>query len=833
MEPIRVNKIVIQGIKGVLKPVELSLGKSSKPCSLAIFAPNACGKSGIADALEYFFNEKGEIEHLGIRSDSETGGKAAIPHIYAGKSKIKPEVSLTFHGGSLLAPLKVAREVKTGTKDSLPLEIVDIIDSARAVRILRQHDLRRFIVDYEPARKYEEISRWVGLERLDALRAQIQKAQSEFNKKGKQEAINERLTDISKKTNQAVQTFDENSTLEWINNVLLKGIEISTQLESLSDTKGLFDELDAFQVQEDKKLGINLFQDFVSAIPSLVDDKDSSTALRDFSFEAKIIQLQKAFSELDALKIKAKNINYKELWQHSQKLLVDDRLEYCPLCETEWPSTKYKSRRALAKIIESNLATLKEVTDAEERVAEAITETREALQNDKSLLLTIKERAKSANLPISDKIEKGITTCIDNLLKVVDAKTCKDLKDVPQVTYWQSFTENAKTEILARLKEAEKEIAARTKESPDLKRFHNAKTIISGIIESKVRYDSLRKEQEEYERIGDSLSKVASTIRDAVKNQMKTVLSVLKKDLSAIYKKISRASFIPEILIEVPDEKTASLNLRISFYDLKDSVSPGGYLSESYINTLGIAIFLAAVKNFNSSFPFIVLDDIVSSYDAEHRGYIVDIIAEDFRDYQMILTTHDYMFYKHLRHRLQDKNWRFKQIKDWKIDSGPRLHDEVADEKEIESLLSDKTAYQVAGNVVRVYMEEWFDKICEEFWVHTPHKRGMQDYTRTLFDYWTPFINQVKSFGKPFQEWLDKQTCYDRLKGHHLINYYSHYQSNPYEWGNMSDVEYIWKNFIEFKALFRCQQCSGKLSYRSGEDKKPYCKKCGEWPNFK
>lgn len=830
MAPITVNKIIIQGIKGILKPVELSLGKASKPCSLAIFAPNACGKSGIADAVEYFFDEKGEVDHLGIKADSEKGGKPALLHIHAIKSKITSQIALTFYGDQYTKPITIKRDVKTGTKDEVPAEIASIVNSARAARILRQHDLRRFIVDYDPASKYAEMSRWVGLESLDVLRDQIQKAQSEFNKKGKHQAISERLTDISKKTNQSVQTFDEKSILNWINNVLLKGIQVTTQLEFLLDTKGLFEKLDALQVQEDKKLGINLFQDFISAVPSLVDDKNNSTALKDFSFEAKVIQLQKAFSELDDLKVKTKNINYKELWQHSKKLLTADRLEYCPLCETEWPLTKYKSRQALAEIIESNLATLKAVTDVEERVANAITETRKALQNDKSLLLTIKERAKSANLLINNNIEKGITTCIDDLLQVIDAKTCKDFKDVPGAKYWQPFTEAAKTEILSRLKEAEKEITARTKESPDLKRFHNAKTMIAGIVESKDRYDSLLKEQEEYERMGDSLSKVAGTIRDAVKNKMKAVLSVLKQDVGNIYKKISRALFIPEILIEVPEEKSASLNLRISFYDLNVPVSPGGYLSESYINTLGIAVFLAAVKNFNSGFPFIVLDDIVSSYDAEHRGHIVDIIAEDFKDYQIILTTHDYMFYKHLRHRLQDKNWRFKQIKDWKIDSGPRLHDEVTDEQEIENLFANKSNYQTAGNEVRRVMEEWFDQICEELGAHTPHKRGMHDYTRTLFDFWTPFITQVNSFGPAIMKWLESQICFERLKSHLLINYYSHHQSNPYEWGDMGDVEYIWNNFKEFKALFRCQQCTGKLTYKSGDDKKPYCKKCGEWP---
>jgi len=220
----------------------------------------------------------------------------------------------------------------------------------------------------------------------------------------------------------------------------------------------------------------------------------------------------------------------------------------------------------------------------------------------------------------------------------------------------------------------------------------------------------------------------------------------------------------------------------------------------------------------------------VSSYDADHRSYIVDVIAEDFKDYQMILTTHDHMFYRHLRQRLQEKNWRFKQIKDWKIDRGPLLSDEVTNEQEIEGLFENKTAYQTAGNAVRVAMEEWFDQVCSEFGAHTPHKKGMHDYNRTLFDFWTPFITEVKSFGPAVNQWFESQLCFERLKSHPLINYYSHHESNPYEWGNMGDVQYVWENFKEFKDLFRCQGCFRRLTYNSGDDKRPHCKKCGEWP---
>lgn len=830
MAPINISKIIIQGIKGILKPVELSLGKASKPCSLAIFAPNACGKSGIADALEYFFDEKGEVDHLGIRFDSETGGKAAIPHIYAGKSKIKPEITLTFNGGTLSAPLKVAREVKTGTKDSLPPEIANIIDSARAVRILRQHDLRRFVVDYEPSKKYEEISRWVGLKRLDDLRERVITSQNEFKKKNMDAAIQVRLKDILRHTDNKVSNFVEVNIIHWINESLLSPLGLKSKITSLAETNSIYDELDRLQASEDKKLGISVFQNLLGIVPVTKDEEGNFVAVEPFTFPGKIDELRSSLVNLEKSKEEAKASLFKEVWEKGLPLLENEELDRCPLCETEWTETKYKSRSALLKILKRNRESLKTVSDMENIAAKALKDVNTSLQADKQMLSSIKERARVAGMQIKEDVEKTFRDRLDQLLLATETEHCKSSKDVPISDAWVTVVNAISQEIKGCVINAEREIAAKGKEHPDRKRFHDTKKRIADIIELRHNHEELEAMQDEYDRVGAALAKISTTIRSSIKNQMKAVLDVLRQDISSIYKKINQTKNAPEIHIDVPEDKNASLNLKISFYDVKDPVPPGGYLSESYINTLGIAVFLAAVKNFNSSFPFVVLDDIVSSYDAEHRGCIVDVIAEDLKDYQIILTTHDYMFYKHLKQRLQDKNWRFKQIKDWKIDQGPLLHNELTVESEIEALFTDKLNYHGAGNAVRMHMEEWFDQICHELGAYTPHKRDMHDYNRTLFDFWTPFITQVKSFGLVVSQWLESQICFERLKSHPLINYYSHHQSNPYEWGDMGDVEYVWNNFKEFKSLFRCQQCTAKLYYKSGDDKKPYCKKCGEWP---
>ncbi|MBC8492261.1 MAG: hypothetical protein H8D43_00645 [Chloroflexi bacterium] len=60
--------------------------------------------------------------------------------------------------------------------------------------------------------------------------------------------------------------------------------------------------------------------------------------------------------------------------------------------------------------------------------------------------------------------------------------------------------------------------------------------------------------------------------------------------------------------------------------------------------------------------PILFLDDVVSSYDAEHKERIVDVVAERLNGFQVFLTTHDLRFYSLLKDRLPDKGWLFERM---------------------------------------------------------------------------------------------------------------------------------------------------------------------------
>ena len=64
--PITIESFEVQGFRAYLKPQSFSLRTGSKPTNLAIFAPNAKGKSSLVDAFEYYFSEDATLERLGV-----------------------------------------------------------------------------------------------------------------------------------------------------------------------------------------------------------------------------------------------------------------------------------------------------------------------------------------------------------------------------------------------------------------------------------------------------------------------------------------------------------------------------------------------------------------------------------------------------------------------------------------------------------------------------------------------------------------------------------------------------------------------------------------------
>lgn len=809
--------ISIQGVKGVLdRAGEFKLTpKNGRPRSIAIFGRNGHGKSGYADAIEYIFSLDGEVEHLGKgAADSEQGGKHAIPHVLAEEKGITPTIVVKFTNLDTNEKVSATRPVVKGRVDPRPTEVESVIQNSPAHRILRQHDLRRFVVDMPPGEKFAELARWIGLESVAKLLSHLTTTERTLKDTDVDREILERLQSIKKHTAQAIDSFDLPAILKWCEGEVEKHIVKAQPILTSSDIESAIQTLR--ECREQKIIQSNAAQVHATRgrletlATNLIQEQGQIKSLEQLVSEA-----ARAEQVQDEARHKASQSTFKEIWESAQEFLEKEKTEICPACQTPWGNTVAGSADNAIVILKESLSSLNTFKAAQDAYVQKRQLVRTALQNLENSLADIENLTQSLTLThVADEISTLKTECANLGQSTLTTQELEPLIG--------SFADTCHTLCSQSIKQA---LAEQKLEGVplSLSDIDTSITHLQGLLEAVSRLEELKSQQLAIRTIEQQFSKVTDTIKKETKTLAENAVKVLRADVETVYKQIHPGEAVPSVFIDIDAERKV-LTIRVSFHSNERKVPPGGYLSEAQINTLGLALFLSAVRLFNKEFPFIFLDDIVSSYDADCRARIVDVLAEHMNDFQILLTTHDERFYAHLKQRLEGENWLFEKITGYEFDRGPRRESDNLRSAQIDELITQGDE-KIAGNAVRQFMEEWLDKISEKYEVYTLHKRDSREYQRTLFDFWQPFIERVQKLGANFGTHITSSLPYQRLKSSMLINYYSHYQANPYEWPAIGDVTYVWKEFQAFIKLFHCHSCNKLLRYDSS-DNKLYCT-CG------
>lgn len=155
------------------------------------------------------------------------------------------------------------------------------------------------------------------------------------------------------------------------------------------------------------------------------------------------------------------------------------------------------------------------------------------------------------------------------------------------------------------------------------------------------------------------------------------------------------------------------LRLAIQFLGLANSKDPRAFLSEGHLDSLGLCLFLAAVRIFNPPGSLLVLDDVLTSIDREHRRRVGELLFQEFADYQIVLTTHDEHWHDLLNTSarawgIQGK-WAFIKVEAWSVDSGPSLSEVDSSWDFVDAHLTE-TDYRELGGSFRLILEDFLKR---------------------------------------------------------------------------------------------------------------------------
>jgi hypothetical protein len=183
---------------------------------------------------------------------------------------------------------------------------------------------------------------------------------------------------------------------------------------------------------------------------------------------------------------------------------------------------------------------------------------------------------------------------------------------------------------------------------------------------------------------------VGSRCRLPRKAAVQAVLSDIADLAGQYYERLHPGEKIGNPKLTVRQSGQGSVELATMFHGCE--APPLLHYSESHLDTLGLCFFLAIRKREaqkNPIFTLLMLDDVLHSVDADHRGRFAELLRDEFADHQLIITTHDPIFFTKLRQTLTGTFARLS-INGWDIKRGPSPSDSSSDLDVV--LAEDKTS---------------------------------------------------------------------------------------------------------------------------------------------
>ena len=282
----------------------------------------------------------------------------------------------------------------------------------------------------------------------------------------------------------------------------------------------------------------------------------------------------------------------------------------------------------------------------------------------------------------------------------------------------------------------------------------------------------------------------------AVQNAaLQTVLDKISADVGTYYAALHPGENVDNVRLTVVGEE--GIEFEYQFHG-KTTYPPMKYLSESHLNSLGICLFLASVRLFNTVTRFLVLDDIVTSFDLGHRRRLLRLIKEKFSDWQIVLLTHERLWFEMTQKELAQSGWNFLEV-EWDAENGIQLTPSAAD---LHALIEDKRKKHDVSNDIRKLLEASLKEICHVLEVKVAFRYNDENEHRMTGELLSELRATVNRKCPP----LKGHSSFANLEGSNLIiTVGSH--DNPAATITGGDIDVALADIAAVTGHFTCESC--------------------------
>lgn len=789
----KLQKITLKNFRGVRGPESLALKNRQ---SLLLYGENGTGKSSFADAVEWFITNN--VSYLSGEEIERYGG------LRNALSKQTDEcfVEIDF------TPDKKGKKTLNYEKEKLNAQFLDqsSADLANLFQnerfLLRNKELVSFILATKTGRLLE-ISRIIGFDDVVNAKEVFKKAfyniKSVLDFRAFESQIASKKKLILEKLQATVNTREQFfSTIDARITIFNLGFRVQDK-HSLTKAQQF---LKAGTDEKELKL-----KNTLELCNKGIGDQLAKISV----LHQQVASLINEIADLKKNQENIKQISLSRLLDEAEKILNFHEKDECPLCQQQI------SRETLLTLIGERILALKQtqnklktVQDSKENLLSVL---REIYQNLKSQLNTLKQLSIDG-LDLQPSLNK---------LSIIEAVGKELNKDVLVIEInklrldetWQRAFEELRTKIVTII--------------------HSQKTgdssqkvdLLTHISVCEVAFDEiewLEKEKAVIEEQRTTLEKILSSFIAVQRDEMKSFLKSINAQVNEYFIFMNHGKKIDTIelsTVDKSDGEFAGISIQLKFHGQPVS-SAKKYLSESYLNCLGLCIFLASMKLFNTKSKFFILDDVISSFDKAHRVRFGQLLLEKFSDFQILVLTHESEWFDFMASTVKGSGWKITQSR-WNAEEGTFLEAPSGELKEQIRERIEANNESGLGNLLRRYAERMFKELCFDLEGEVKFRFNDHNEKRMLDELFSTLRGRLKEKSD-----LSDAATVKRLSTSKFITNQASHDSSYKE--NIDDLKAVYDDLSDFDGLFRCNsECKQRVSTSNmNRAKKTISCKCGD-----
>jgi len=713
---IRLKKLIVKNCRGIIDGPDLVFGTGGA----LICGDNGTGKSSYVDALDKVLTGKCASLDVGAQ---ELSWRKQGTHIRSGSN---PDIQLVLTDGNKDETISLSKNSESCSK-----EIQGFLKACQESKfILRRRILLNFI-EAKPAQRYKEIEGFLNVDRYTAFEQKLLgfKKELENNVDELDKGIRQNEQEIRRILKLDSQTpFTQELLIEQLNAHLRKlGIKEIEDLKGINTSVGLIDaDLRSFQDITHWQLLIS-FSEELSKSPLYSDvtrtEEDYYNASMSLETESAVL----------------KGNFYDKVLIEGLKWVTEDALERCPICNSPINADEVQ------KLVQQKISEHQSIIASKKTCAEKHDLFLQIISNYSAYLRRMRSIwDKLLDIPPIDKydtFQKLINEIVENNGAIKKSEEIERDKI--------RLNEHDGDLVIQSMREV---VDERCASSPDIDRYNeliDLKNLILSVNQHYLKILDTTIMRNNTKIAYDQMVQLCNYATTSRKTAIRVLMSAIANTTDEYYQCIHPGESIGSPTFEIPEGGTGSIKIVSEFYGTEDD--PRGHYSEGHIDSLGLCIFLAIRRfqyNQNPALSLLVLDDVLQSVDAGHRRKTAEMIFEKFNDHQIVITTHDALWFDYLKqasHHMGKKKSKYYKISDWHIDIGPIFGDHLNDYEWLTSSRSRKTNPQDKAIKAGRLLEEVLQNMCNNLWISV---RFDLSGKYTIDPLWSAFYPKTKGFGR-------------------------------------------------------------------------------------